>query len=116
MSSTLVVIALVVSVVNLFGPGALAAWGLGGGDGESRHLGSNVLALAVVAGLLVTPAIALRALGEDIPSWWWLSLLPPVAWLVGAVWLDSPTRRELTLYVLPVTVALATPAVALALA
>jgi hypothetical protein len=36
-SSTLLVIALVASFVNIFGPGTLAAWGLGGGDVEARN-------------------------------------------------------------------------------
>ena len=83
MSSALLVIALLVSFVNIFGPGALAAWGLGGGDGEPRNVGARALALVLVGGLLVTPAIAIRALGDDTPSWWWLSLLPAVAWVVG---------------------------------
>lgn len=116
MSSTLLVIALVASFVNIFGPGALAAWGLGGGDGEARNVSARVLALLVVAGLLLTPAIAIRALADDTPSWWWLSLLPAVAWLVGALVLERRPGREIALYVVPLTVALAIPAVAIGIA
>jgi hypothetical protein len=74
-SSALLVIALLVAIVNLVGPGALAAWGLGGGDGEPRNTGAGLLAVLVVAGLLATPAAAIRALTDDVPGWWW-SLLP----------------------------------------
>jgi hypothetical protein len=102
--------------VNIFGPGALAAWGLGGGDGEPRNVGARVLALLVVAGLLLTPAIAIRALADDTPSWWWLSLLPAVAWLVGAVVLERPSGREVAFYIVPLTAALAIPAIAIGIA
>jgi hypothetical protein len=115
-SSTLLVIALVASFVNIFGPGALAAWGLGGGDGEPRNVGARVLAVLVVAGLLLTPAIAIRALADDTPSWWWLSLLPAVAWLVGALVLERPSSRDLAFRIIPLTAVLAIPAIAIGMA
>ena len=114
MSSTLLVIALVVSFVNIFGPGALAAWALGGGDGEPRSSGATAFALLVVLGLLLTPAIAIRALADDTPGWWWLSLVPAIAWLVGALVLERPSGREVLLHVVPLTAALAIPALAIA--
>ena len=58
----------------------------------------------------------LRALTDDTPSWWWVSLLPALAWLVGALWVVRPTRRELALHVAPLTAALAIPAVAIGIA
>ncbi len=116
MSSTLLVIALVASFVNIFGPGALAAWGLGGGDGRPRSAGASALALLVVLGLLLTPAISIRALADDTPSWSWLSLLAAVAWLVGALVLERPSGREVAFHVVPLTAALAIPAIAIGIA
>ena len=116
MSSALLVIALLVSVVNLFGPGALAAWGVGGGDGEPQRLAPKLLAVALAAGLLVTPVVALRALTHAAPGWWWVTLLPLAAWIVGALVVVRPTSRELVTYVAPLAVALAIPGVAIAAA
>ena len=116
MSSALLVVALVVSVVNLFGPGALAAWGVGGGDGHPHSAAAKLLAVTIVAGLLVTPIVALRALGDDAPNWWWVTLLPLAAWLVGALVVVRPTFRQLVTYVAPLAVALAIPAAAIAAA
>lgn len=116
MSSTLLVLAFLISIVNLFGPGALAALGVSGGDGEPRSAAAKLFAVTIVAGLLLTPVVAIRALTHDAPGWWWVTLLPFVGWIIGALVVVRPSSRELVTYVAPLGVALAIPALAIAVA
>jgi hypothetical protein len=106
MSAALLVFAGFVSLVGLVGPAALLAWGLAGGDGESRNQLHGLLAVALVLAAVYTLGMSFAAFeGVGGTSWIVMWVAPMIA--VGSLLLtDEPVRDRLVALWIPATLAI----------
>lgn len=84
MSTALLVLATVVAVLSVPTLAGLTAWGLAGGDGETKSWLFGVLAMLVGFGAFFTAVMTIRTLFQPLPEWaWWLMWAPLAAGLLG---------------------------------
>ena len=83
-SAALITLALLVAIVSVPTVAGLTAWGLAGGDGETKNAFVGLLAMIVGFGSIYNVVNCYTAYFLDLPPWrWWLMLLPPAAGLLG---------------------------------
>jgi hypothetical protein len=107
MSVALLVFAGFVALVGLVGPAALLAWGLAGGDGESRNQLHGLLAVVLVLAAVYTLGMSFAAFeGVGGTSWIVMWVAPMIA--VGSLLLltDEPVRDRLVALWIPTTLAI----------